>query len=256
MRINNKIPVVILSGGYGTRFSEETMNKPKPMIEIGNKPILLHIIDYYRSFGLNTFIICGGYKIDYINDYFSQRQNLTKKSFDNVSTLFEFNGDFSIRVVDTGLDTLTGGRIKRIAPYINTVDFFMTYGDGVSDVDILELYKKHKEVKPIITLTSIHPASRFGVLEIDENGKVQSFREKSQIDGDWINGGFMLINREIFDLIDGDKTTFEKEPMSKVCEQGKLYAYKHYGFWQCMDTLRDKIKLEELITRNEAPWIK
>ena len=254
--VSSDIPVVILAGGYGTRFSEETMNKPKPMIEIGNKPIILHIIDYYHLFGLNNFIVCGGYKIDYIFSYFSNLSNLKCKTSDDNSIVFQLKNGVSIRVVDTGLDTMTGGRVKRISPYVKTNSFFMTYGDGVSDVDIKCLLETHEKVDSIITLTSIHPASRFGVLEIDETGRVNSFREKSQIDGDWINGGFMIINKEIFNFIDGDNTTFEKEPMNKVCEIGKLYAYKHYGFWQCMDTLRDKNKLEQMIANNEAPWIK
>jgi glucose-1-phosphate cytidylyltransferase len=255
--------VVILAGGYGTRISEESYLKPKPMIEINGKPILWHIMKYYSTFGYNEFIICCGYKgyviKEYFANYFMHRSDIT---FDfshgkNEMTIHNnISEPWKVTLIDTGIDTMTGGRIKRIQDYIKDEDFLLTYGDGLSDIDIAEVVKGHKERGKIATICAIQPGGRWGVLKIEKDDAITEFIEKRKEDGGWINGGFMVLNKKIFDYIDGDKTVFEKEPLEKLTKQNQLYAYKHKGFWQCMDTLRDKTYLEELLTNGEAPWVK
>jgi glucose-1-phosphate cytidylyltransferase len=251
--------VVILAGGFGTRISEESHLVPKPMIEIGGKPILWHIMKYYSSYGLRDFIICAGYKQyiikEFFNNYFLHASDIT---FD-----FQSNNDLKIHqnntepwkvtVVDTGLNTMTGGRVKRVSKYIRDEDFLLTYGDGLSNVNLNELINFHKSRDSILTLTAIQPEGRFGFLDIDSDYLISQFREKRKDDSGWINGGFMVVNRKIFDMIDGDATVLEREPLEKLAKLKKLSAYKHNGFWQCMDTLRDKEILEKHWLNN-APW--
>ena len=252
--------VVLLAGGLGTRFSEESEMKPKPMIEIGGMPILWHIMKQYSYYGYNEFIICAGYKQESIkewfNDYYINHSDVT---FD-----FTKNGEMQIHnnmsepwkvtVVDTGLGTMTGGRIKRVKKYVGNEPFMMTYGDGVSNINISELVKYHQDHKKKLTLTAVNTGQRFGVLDIDDNNMITSFREKSDSDGSRINAGFMVCEPCVFDYIDGDKTTFERQPLEKLASENEIAAYKFDGYWQCMDTLRDKMKLEELWTTDKAPW--
>jgi glucose-1-phosphate cytidylyltransferase len=253
--------VVILAGGFGTRISEESVNKPKPMIEIGGMPILWHIMKYYSSFGFNDFIICGGYKVNVLKEFFSKYFLLNSDvTFDytkgnNIIIHKENVEKWKVTVMDTGLNTMTGGRIKRIRHLIDDDDFMLTYGDGVSNVDLNALYKFHKNSKKIATLTAIQIASRYGVLDINSQNLIEHFVEKSIDNGSWINGGFMILNKKIFDYIESDETVFERESLEKLATEKGLTAYKHYGFWQCMDTLRDKIYLEDLIATKKAPWI-
>lgn len=251
--------VVILAGGYGTRISEESHLKPKPMIEIDGKPIMWHIMKYYNSFGFQDFIICCGYKgyviKEFFSDYFLHNSDIT---FDLKNNRLEvLNNDsepWRVTCVDTGLNTMTGGRIKRIQKFVGQEPFLMTYGDGVSDVDINALIQHHKQANKTLTLTAVRPGGRFGALELSETNEIRSFKEKNIDDGGWINGGFMVIEPEIFEYLDGDSCVFEREPLETLASMGKLQAYKHYGFWQCMDTMNDKNKLEKLLEKNEAPW--
>lgn len=253
--------VVILAGGYGTRISEESQYKPKPMIEIGGKPILWHIMKEYSAHGFNEFVICAGYKQHVIKewfaDYYLHNSDITF-DFSNGGEMTVHNNvsePWKVTVVDTGLNTMTGGRIKRIQPYIGNEDFLMTYGDGVADVDITKLVEFHKSHGKIATLTAVHVDQRFGVLDINKGDlSVTAFREKSQADGSRINAGYMVLKPAIFDFIDGDNTIFEQEPLRKVADLGELKAYKHNGFWQCMDTKREMEKLEELWASGQAPW--
>ncbi|MBO5166229.1 MAG: glucose-1-phosphate cytidylyltransferase [Lachnospiraceae bacterium] len=252
--------VVILAGGYGTRISEESYLKPKPMIEIGGKPILWHIMKEYSHYGFNEFIICCGYKQHVIKEWFADYY------LHNSDVTFDFTADnkmtvhnnvtepWKVTLVDTGLDTMTGGRVKRIEKYVGDETFMLTYGDGVSDVDIADLLAYHREHGKIATLTAVRLEQRFGVLDINDDSRITSFREKSVIDGSRINAGYMVLEPEIFKHIDGDSTVFEKEPLERVAEQGGLMAYKHDGFWQCMDTKREKEKLEALWDSGKAPW--
>jgi glucose-1-phosphate cytidylyltransferase len=252
--------VVILAGGLGTRISEESHLKPKPMIEIGGKPILWHIMKYYSSFGHNEFIICGGYKQyvikEFFADYYLHMSDVTFDfTSDNKMIVHNNNTEpWKVTLVDTGLNTMTGGRIKRVKDYIGNEPFMLTYGDGVSNVDVNGLVEFHKSHGKIATITAIQPGSRFGKLDISHDESINSFKEKSIEDGGWINGGFMVLNPEIIDYIEGDATTFEKEPLETVATEGQLKAYKHYGFWQCMDTLRDKEFLENLWSNGKASW--
>lgn len=251
--------VVILAGGFGTRISEESHLKPKPMIEIGDKPIMWHLMKYYSSFGFNEFIICLGYKHyvvkEFFDDYYLHTSDIT---FDFVNGKKEIHNNFAepwkVTLIDTGLNTMTGGRIKQVKDYIGNEPFMLTYGDGVSDVNLEELLKFHKKKGKLATLTAIQPGGRFGMLDIDHNELIGSFREKSKEDGGWINGGFMVLEPEVIDYIQDNQTVFEKEPLEKLAQEGQLNAYKHTGFWQCMDTLRDKNHLEKLINENRAPW--
>lgn len=253
--------VVLLAGGFGTRISEESHLKPKPMVEIGGKPILWHIMKYYSSFGYDEFIICCGYKQHVIKEWFANYY------LHNSDITFDFTKDnqmivhnnvaepWKVTLVDTGLHTMTGGRIKRIKEYVGNEPFMLTYGDGVSNVDIKALVDFHKSHGKIATMTAVNVGQQFGVLEIDNTGTINSFREKSDSDGGVINAGFMVLNPEIFDYIEGDKTVFEREPLETVAAKGELKAYMHDGFWKCMDTQRDKEKLENMIESKKAPWM-
>lgn len=252
--------VVILAGGYGTRISEESQFKPKPMIEIGSMPVLWHIMKLYSSYGFNEFVICAGYKQHVIKewfaDYFLHTSDVT----------FDFTKDdkiiihnkraekWKVTVVDTGLDTMTGGRLKRVKSFIGDEPFFMTYGDGVADVDINDLLNFHKNHGKLATMTAVKPDSRFGVLDIAENNQINAFREKSQVDSGYINAGFMVLDPKVLDYVEDDTIMFEREPLEALAKENQLMCYKHDGFWQCMDTLRDKQKLENLWAENTAPW--
>lgn len=252
--------VVLLAGGFGTRISEESHLKPKPMIEIGGKPILWHIMKYYSSFGHNDFIICAGYKQHVIKEWFADYY------LHNSDVTFDFTSEnemtvhknvaepWKVTIVDTGLNTMTGGRIKRIKKYVGDEPFMLTYGDGVCDVDLNALVEFHKEHGKIATLTAINIGQQFGVIEVDKDGTIEKFREKSDGDGSLINAGYMVLNPEIFDYIEGDSTIFEKKPLEAVAKKRELNAFMHKGFWQCMDTKRDMEKLEQLLADGEAPW--
>ena len=252
--------VVILAGGFGTRISEESHLIPKPMIQIGDMPILWHIMKQYSHYGFNEFVICCGYKQhvikEFFADYYLHRSDITFDFSDNgeMTVHTNFSEPWKVTLVDTGLNTMTGGRVKRVKDYIGDEPFFLTYGDGVSDVDINKLLEFHKAHGKMATLTAIKITARFGVLDINDAGCIQQFREKTQQDGGVINGGFMVLEPEILDLIEGDSTVFEKYPLEEAARRGELMAYPHDGFWQCMDTLRDKNYLEKLWADNEAPW--
>ena len=252
--------VVILAGGFGTRISEESTMRPKPMVEIGGMPILWHIMKEYSQYGFNEFVICAGYKQHMIKQWFSEYLlhtadvtfDFTAKD-DKVTIHRQYTEPWKVTVVDTGLKTMTGGRIKRIQSYIGEERFFMTYGDGVSDINIADLLKYHIASKKKATLTATELIQRFGVLELDDKRNVHSFKEKVE-DGTRINVGYMVLEPEIFDYIDGDDTVFEKGPMEKLAADGDMTAYFHDGFWQCMDTKREMDKLEELWATGRAPW--
>ena len=251
--------VVILAGGLGTRISEESHLKPKPMIGIGDRPILWHIMKIYSHYGFNDFIICLGYKQYIVKEFFAgyymHTSDVTFDLKNNEMTVQKNTSEpWRVTLVDTGLNTMTGGRIKRVQEYIGNEPFMLTYGDGVADIDIDKLLKFHKSHGKIGTLTAINIDQRFGVLDIAENGNVSAFREKKASDKSVINGGFMVMNPEIFDYIDGDDTVFEKSPLEEIAKQGQLMAYSHNGFWQCMDTQRDKQLLEKLWESGNAPW--
>jgi len=252
--------VVILAGGFGTRISEESHLKPKPMIEIGEQPILWHIMKIYSHYGFNDFVICAGYKQhiikEYFADYFLHTSDVT---FDftkgNEMVVHQNTAEpWKVTVVDTGLNTMTGGRVKRIRDYIGNEPFMLTYGDGVSDVKIDKLVEFHKSHGKMVTMTAVNTGSRFGVLDIDANNNIKSFREKQDLDGNMINAGFMVLEPAIFDYIADDSTVFEKEPLEKVADENQLMAFKHNGFWQCMDAMRDKMLLEKLWSSGKAPW--
>ena len=255
--------VVILAGGFGTRISEESYLKPKPMIEIGGKPILWHIMKEFSYYGFNEFVICAGYRQHMIKEWFANyylyNSDVTFDFSNNNKITYHKNHaeDWKVTIVDTGLETMTGGRIKRIKPYINNETFFMTYGDGVSDIDINDLLSFHKKHGKIATLTAVHIEPRFGVLDIDrETFDVKSFREKAVADGSRINAGYMVLEPDVFDYIDNDKTRFEKEPLQRLAAEGELCAYKHNGFWQCMDTKREMEMLHGMVEEGKAPWMK
>lgn len=252
--------VVILAGGLGTRISEESHLKPKPMIEVGDAPILWHIMKYYSSYGFNEFIICCGYKgyviKEYFADYYLHRSDITFDFSDNNKMIVHNNvaEPWKVTVIDTGLNTMTGGRLKRIQKYVGNETCMMTYGDGVSDVNLDALLKFHREQGKAATLTAIQPGGRFGVLDIDDSQTVRQFSEKAKEDGGWINAGFMVLEPEAFSYIEGDQTYFEKEPLENMAKDGNLAAYRHEGFWKCMDTMRDKGMLDELWNKGNAPW--
>ena len=250
--------VVILAGGLGTRISEETTVKPKPMVEIGPEPILWHIMKIYSTQGFNDFIICAGYKQNMIKDYFVSylRNHIDiEVNFrgNDVKMLNEHKEEWNVKIIDTGLLTMTGGRIKRIEKYINEDDFMLTYGDGLSDVNLKMLIESHRKSGKPLTVTAVQPKGRFGVLNIDK-GEVVDFTEKPAGDGMWINGGFYVMNRNVFDYIDGDNTIWEQEPMKRLVNERKVNAYKHNGFWRPMDTMTDKRQLEEIWNSGKAPW--
>lgn len=252
--------VVILAGGFGTRISEESVIKPKPMIEIGHKPILWHIMRIYSFYGLNDFVICLGYKGHLIKEYFANyflgrsdvRFDLKTNRVDFLSNHVE---PWTVTLVDTGETSMTGGRLRRVREYLDDGPFCMTYGDGVSDVDVPACIEYHKNSDALCTLTAVQPPGRFGAFTLaGGNARVSNFQEKPMGDGAWINGGFFVLQPEAIDYIEGDATTWEKEPMQRIASEGRLGAYKHGGFWQSMDTLRDKMVLEELWSSNAAPW--
>ena len=251
---------VILAGGFGTRLSEETGIKPKPMVDIGDKPMLWHIMKIYSAADINDFIICLGYKGYVIKEYFSTYAlHMSDVTFDlrNNNTEVHFNGTepWRVTLVDTGEKTMTGGRIKRVRKYIGDETFCLTYGDGVTDLDIRKLIAFHQEQDTLVTLTAVQPPGRFGAFKLDgEQNKVFSFREKPKGDGAWINGGFFVMEPEAIDYIEDDSTVWEAAPMEKLAKKGMLAAYRHYGYWQNMDSLRDKCVLEELWQSGHAPW--
>lgn len=251
--------VVILAGGFGTRISEESHLRPKPMIEVGEKPIIWHIMKIYSHYGFNEFVICLGYKSyvikEFFADYYLHTSDVTFDLSENKMTVHNsYSEPWKVTLIDTGLNTMTGGRVKRVKDYINDETFMLTYGDGVSNVNLKNLLDFHKKGKKLATLTAIHLDGRFGVLDVDKNNNISEFSEKSHEDGGWINGGFMVLEPEIFDYIENDETIFEKYPLEKLASEGNLKAYKHDGFWQCMDTQRDKLLLEEMWNENKAPW--
>lgn len=253
--------VVILAGGFGTRISEESQYKPKPMVEIGGMPILWHIMKGYSHYGFDEFIICAGYKQHVIKEWFSNYFLYTSDvtfdftSRDNKTVIHHRHAEpWKVTVVDTGLHTMTGGRIKRIQPYVGDEPFLMTYGDGVCDVDISKLVEFHRSHGKIATLTSVVQKQEKGVLDISAWGAVKSFREKQVIDGAPINAGFMVLQPEIFRYLDGDDTIFETTPLQRLAAEGQLMSYRHDGFWQCMDSMREKQLLEELWDSGSAPW--
>lgn len=231
--------VIILAGGFGTRLSEETDFIPKPLVSIGDKPIIQFIMEIYSFYGLNDFIVLLGYKGEMIKEYFHQ---------------LNYNDKWKIQFLDTGLNTDTGGRIKRAAPFIKNRSFLLTYGDGLANINIKDLIQFHNNHNGIITMTSVQLASRFGILEIGDKGKVLQFKEKPKENEAWINGGFFVCEPNVIEYIDNDNTTFEKEPLSNISKEGRLFTYRHKGFWKCMDTLRDKRELEILADSDSPPW--
>lgn len=254
--------VVILAGGFGTRITEESHLKPKPMIEIGGYPIMWHIMKLYSYYGFNDFVICGGYKVNVIKEFFANYYLHTS----DVTFDFANGGEriihsnvaepWKVTVIDTGYNTMTGGRIKRIQKYIGDEPFLLTYGDGLCDEDINKVVEFHNSNKRYLTITSILPGGRFGVMNIKNDGKVDSFMEKDARDGGWINGGFMVVEPQVFDYIPGDTTNFEKETIPALVKMGQVDAYKYTGFWQCMDTMRDKEYLESLWASGNPQWKK
>ncbi len=256
---NTFMKVVILAGGLGTRISEESHLKPKPMIEIGGRPILWHIMKYYSEFGFHDFVICLGYKQyvvkEFFADYFLHTSDVT---FDLANNKMEVHNNYAepwkVTLVDTGLHTMTGGRVKRIQPYIGDEPFMLTYGDGVRNVDLEALVKFHKSHGRIATITTVNIGQQKGVLDIGPDNVIRSFREKSDSDGAVINGGFMVMNPQVFDYLKDDQTVFEQEPMQRLASEGELMSFYHDGFWQCMDTQREMKKLEELWQSKQAPW--
>ncbi len=252
--------VLILAGGFGTRISEATELRPKPMVEIGGKPILWHIMKIYSHYGFNDFVILLGYKGYFIKEYFANyflhQSDLTIDISNNKIEIHNNTSEpWKITLLETGLNTMTGGRIKRAKPFINNEPFLCTYGDGVADIDIHKLIAQHKKSKKKMTLTAIQPEGRYGALEFAEDKEgIKSFLEKPKGDGAWINGGFFVCEPEVMDLIEDDTTVFEKQPIEKLAAMGELGSYKHEGFWQCMDTLRDKSKLEQIWQSDDAPW--
>ncbi|NLG04380.1 MAG: glucose-1-phosphate cytidylyltransferase [Clostridia bacterium] len=254
--------VVILAGGYGTRISEESYLKPKPMVEIGGKPILWHIMKEYSFYGFNEFIICCGYKQHVIKEWFADYYLY------NSDVTFDFTAEnrmmihnnvsepWKVTLVDTGLDTMTGGRVRRIQSYVQNERFMLTYGDAVSDIDIKKLLEFHESCGCQATITAVNISQRFGVLDIASNQKIQQFREKSVDDENRINAGYMVLEPEIFQYLKDDATVFEKEPLEQLAKAGALMAYKHDGFWQCMDTKREMEKLEAMWNSGKAPWKK
>lgn len=251
---------IILAGGLGTRISEETHLKPKPMIEIGYKPILWHIMKIYSSHGINDFIICCGYKgyviKEYFANYFLHMSDVTFDMSKNKMEVHQNNAEsWRVTLVDTGEDTMTGGRLKRVKEYVEDEEAFcFTYGDGVSDVDITKLISFHNENGKQATLTATRPPGRYGALKITSDSKVENFQEKADGDGSWINGGFFVLSPAVFDRIDDDSTSWEANPLDGLAKDGELAAFKHEGFWQPMDTLREKNLLEDLWSSGNAPW--
>jgi len=251
--------VVILAGGLGTRISEETVARPKPMVEIGGKPILWHIMKIYSHYGFHDFVICLGFKgymiKEYFSNYFLHTSDVTFDIKHNSMEVHERHAEpWKVTLVDTGTETMTGGRIKKVSPYIGGGPFMLTYGDGVSDINIAKLVEYHRGHGKLATVTATQPTGRFGALSVGASERVASFQEKPAGDGSWINGGFFVLEPAMLDLIAGDDTVFEKGPLEHAAGEGQLIAYKHHGFWHAMDTLRDKNHLESLWQSGKAPW--
>lgn len=253
--------IIILAGGLGTRLSEYTKKIPKPMVDIKGKPILMHIIESYNKYGFNDFCIALGYKGDVIKKYFLELAGLPFKSSNELNSHEVLkvkipNSNIDITLANTGRDTLTGGRLKRLKEYIGNKTFMLTYGDGLSNVNFNQLLNAHKQSKKLITVTAVHPVARFGELKIDSKNNVTSFKEKPQMQEGWINGGFFVVEPKIIDFIDDDTTIFEEEPLEKAARLNQFHAFKHEGFWYCMDTQRDKDFLENIVDKGTPPWIK
>lgn len=253
--------VVLLAGGFGTRISEESQFKPKPMVEIGGMPILWHIMKTYAAYGFNEFVICAGYKQHVIKEYFADYfLHTTDVTFDftngrNDMTIHHNTSEpWKVTIIDTGLNTMTGGRVKRVAEYLGDEPFLLTYGDGVSDVNIKKVVEYHKKHGKMVTMSAYNAGQRFGVLDINDDGRIREFREKTKGDGNMVNIGYMVCNPEFIQYIAGDNTVLEKEPLEKVASMEQLMAYKHEGFWQCMDTVREKEQLEKMWASGNAPW--
>lgn len=253
--------VVILAGGLGTRISEESQFKPKPMIELGGMPIIWHIMKTYSAYGFNDFVICAGYKQhvikEYFADYFLHMSDITFDFTDGRNNMIVHRNNserWKVSIVDTGLNTMTGGRVKRVKNYIGEEPFMLTYGDGVADINIEKLLDFHKRHGKMVTLSAYNAGQRFGVLDIDGQGHIKEFREKTQGDGNLINIGYMVAQPEFLELIDDDTTVLEKKPLEQAAATGELMAFKHDGFWQCMDTMREKEMLEKLWASGKAPW--
>jgi glucose-1-phosphate cytidylyltransferase len=252
------LKAVILAGGLGSRIAEETSVRPKPMVEIGGRPILWHIMKSYSAHGVNDFIICLGYKgyliKEYFANYFLHMSDVTFDMASNRMDVHQKNAEpWRVTLVDTGEETMTGGRIKRVAPYLDGGDFCMTYGDGLSDVNLRQLIEFHQAQGKLATVTAIQPPGRFGALDMHDN-LITAFQEKPQGDGSWINGGYFVLSPKVLDYIDGDDTIWERAPMERLARERQLAAHKHTGFWQCMDTLRDKNLLEAHWDSGRAPW--
>ena len=251
--------VLILAGGFGTRLGEETQSIPKPMVKIGNKPILWHIMKIYSHFGFNDFIILLGYKgyviKEYFSNYYLHQSDVTIDLGNNSTEILNNTSEpWKVTLIDTGLDTMTGGRIKRAQNYINDERFMLTYGDGVADIDLHSLIKAHETHGKAITMTGVQPEGRFGALDIDESLQVKSFREKPKGDDNWINGGFFICESKVFDYLNGDEMIFERDPLENLANDGELFSYKHSGFWKPMDTMRDCNILNDLWNKNQAKW--
>ena len=253
--------VVILAGGFGTRISEESQIRPKPLVEIGDMPIIWHIMKIYSSYGLNEFIVCCGYKgfmiKEYFSNYYLRKSNVTFDLKNNQMKMHNCDAEpWQVTLVDTGQDVMTGGRLKRVKDYLNDETFCLTYGDGVSNINVSELISFHKKQNNILaTLTAVQPPGRFGALVLHEKQDIiTNFQEKIRGDGAWINGGFFVLEPEVLDYIEGDATSWENEPLARLADEQKLAAFKHRGFWQPMDTLRDKMYLEKLWASDQAPW--
>jgi len=253
--------VLLLAGGFGTRLSEETDIKPKPMLEIGGKPILWHIMKTYSQYGFNEFVVLLGYKGYYIKEYFANyfmHQSDVTLDMSNGSMEIHNNSSepWKVTLLDTGLHSMTGGRIKRAQDFVGDESFMLTYGDGVADINIEELVKFHKSHEKAMTMTSAQPNGRFGALNIDKNDQIMEFKEKPKGDGSWINAGYFVCEPKVFDyILDGDCTIFEQEPLKNLAKDGEIFTYKHHDFWMPMDTLRDKMKLNEMCEQGNAPWI-
>lgn len=251
--------VVILAGGFGTRLSEATQIIPKPMVEIGGKPILWHIMKIYSHYDFNDFIICCGYKQyvikEYFANYFRHNCDLTVDLSDNsVEVLDNHSENWRVTMIDTGVNTMTGGRIKRIQKYIGNEPFLLTYGDGVGDINIPETVRQHNLSGKTLTMTTYQPSGKLGVVDIDHDGTVVNFLEKPKAGGSWINAGFFVCEPHVFDVLEGDHEMFEREPMQRLLSENEMHAYKHVGFWKPMDTLNDNNELNKLWNSNEAPW--